>query len=401
MKKLNRIWTALAVVLLLLVAGCATVPTEYREPAPLSAEARTALNLRVHDRVWQLVNDNYFDEKFRGVDWLAIKLKYRAEAAAAPDDTALYRVLARLGGELKQSHLTALPPRTVHEQDTEHRAAIGLRWLNLEGQRVVTEIVPGGAAADAGVKAGWLIVSRDGQPINEREIFVGKLGQPVSFEFLDLADRPIAFTLEPRLLDFERRIARDLPGGSRYLRFDRFSMENLHWLSTELKAHRSAPGVVIDLRANSGGNTVASMMAMQEFFDRRVPTGQFVKRNGRVNETHSLALFAARYPGRVVILLGPGSASASEIFAHVLQHEKRATVVGRRSAGAVIVSRFYNLPGGGQLQVPIQDYIGRDGQRLEGRGVTPDLSVPAPTMADWRTGRDVDLDAALGIQLQP
>jgi carboxyl-terminal processing protease len=395
MKNISRLWSTIAIAVLLLVAGCATVPTEYREPPPLKAESRAALNLRVHDRVWQLVNDKYFDEKFRGVDWAAMKLKYRDEAAAAPDDTALYGVLARLCAELKQSHLAPLPPRTVHEKDTEHRAAIGLRWLNIEGKRIVTDIVPGGAAADAGVKMGWLIVSRGGQPINEREIFVSKLGQPVSFEFLDLQDRPIALTLEPRLLDFDRLIARDLPGGFRYLRFDRFSMENLSWLSTELKAHRTAPGVVIDLRGNPGGNTLANMMAMQEFFDRRVPTGQFVKRDGQANETHGLALFAARYPGRVAILLGPGSASASEIFAHVLQYEKRATVVGRRSAGAVIVSRFYNLPGGGQLQVPIQDYVGLDGQRLEGRGVTPDVEVAAPKAADWRAGRDVDLDAAL------
>lgn len=401
MKRPHRVWANCSAALLLFVAGCATVPTEYREPPPLKSESRTALNLRVHDRAWQLVNDKYFDGKFRGVDWPAMKEKYRAEAAAAPDDTALYRVLAKLCAELKQSHLTALPPRTVHEKDTEHRAAIGLRWLNIEGKRIVTDIVPGGAAADAGVKTGWLIVSREGRPIDEREIFVTKLGRPVSFGFLDLEDRPVALTLEPRLLDFDRLIAHDLPGGFRYLRFDRFSMENLRWLSAELKTHRTAPGVVVDLRANPGGNTVANMMVIQEFFDRRVPTGQFIRRDGRTRETHGLALFAARYPGRVAILLGPGSASASEIFAHVLQAEKRAIVVGRRSAGAVIVSRFYDLPGGGQLQVPIQDYAGRDGLRLEGRGVAPDVEVAAPKAADWRAGRDVDLEAALEILAAP
>jgi len=99
--------------------------------------------------------------------------------------------------------------------------------------------------------------------------------------------------------------------------------------------------------------------------------GQFVQRGGKVRETKGIALSPARYAGRVVVLIGPGSASASEIFAHVLQNQKRATVVGRRSAGAVIVSRFYSLPGGGRLQVPIQDYLGVDGQRLEGRGSRP------------------------------
>ncbi|OYU99798.1 MAG: hypothetical protein CFE26_25035 [Verrucomicrobiales bacterium VVV1] len=110
---MKRVWIFAAVLAgaVLGLAGCATVPTEYREPAPLTAEARAALNLRVYDRAWELVNEKYFDEKFLGVDWAAQKGKYRTDAAAAADDAALYRVLNRLGGELKQSHLTALAPR--------------------------------------------------------------------------------------------------------------------------------------------------------------------------------------------------------------------------------------------------------------------------------------------------
>jgi hypothetical protein len=40
-------------------------------------------------------------------------------------------------------------------------------------------------------------------------------------------------------------------------------------------------------------------------------------------------------------------------------------------------------------------YIGVDGERLEGRGVEPDVAVPAATLADWRAGRDPELAAAL------
>ena len=377
------------------LAGCATVPTEYREPAPLTAEARTALNVRVYERAWELVNENYFDAKFLGVDWAAMRETYRAEATAAADDAALYRVLARLCGELKQSHLTPLPPRRAHEMQTDRRAAVGLRWLEIGGQRIVTDVLPGGAAADAGVQVGWIAVARNGRAFDAGEDFISRIGEPVTFEFRDLEDRSVTLALEPRLLDFDRMVARELPGGHRYLRFDRFSTASLRWLSAELKAHRAAPGVVIDLRQNPGGNALVNMIAVKEFFDRRVPMGRFVQRSGKERETRGIALFSARYAGRVVVLIGPGSASASEIFAHVLQNQKRATVVGRRSAGAVIVSRFYRLPGGGRLQVPIQDYVGVDGQRLEGRGVTPDVIVPAPTAADWRAGRDPELEAAL------
>lgn len=393
--KRGRILAAVLAGAVLGLAGCATVPTEYREPASLTAEARAALNLRVYDRAWELVNEKYFDEKFLGVDWAAQKEKYRAEAAGAADDTALYRVLGRLCGELKQSHLAALAPRLAHEMENEHRAAVGLRWTEVEGRRIVTDVLPGGAAAEAGVQVGWIALKRDGRSLDSREDFIAKLGRPVVFEFEDLAGLPVTLALEPRLLDFDRKVARDLAGGVRYLRFDRFETETMRWLSAELKAHRAAPGVIVDLRQNRGGNALVNMIVVEEFFDRRVPMGQFVQRSGKVRETKGIALFSARYAGRVVVLIGPGSASASEIFAHVLQQQKRATVVGRRSAGAVIVSRFYRLPGGGRLQVPIQDYVGVDGQRLEGRGVTPDVVVPAPTFADWRAGRDPELEAAL------
>jgi len=171
------------------LAGCATVPTEYREPVPLTAEARAALNLRVYDRAWELVNEKYFDEKFLGVDWAAQKEKYRAEAAAAADDTALYRVLGRLCSELKQSHLTALAPRLAHEMENEHRAAVGLRWTEVEGRRIVTDVLPGGAAAEAGVQVGWIALKRDGRSLDTREEFITKLGRPVVFEFENLPGR--------------------------------------------------------------------------------------------------------------------------------------------------------------------------------------------------------------------
>lgn len=384
-------------------AGCATIPTEYREPAALTAEARATLNLRVYDRAWELVNEKYFDKDFRGVDWAAMRGKYRTEAQGAPDDAALYRVLGKLCAELPQSHLAALAPRDVHEMNHEHRPAVGLRWIEIEGKWVVTDVLPGGAAAEVGVQVGWIGKSRDGRSINARERNLSQVGRPVVLGFLDLQDRLVTVSLEPRLLDFDRRISRELAGGFRYLRFDSFGFASLRWLSAELKAHRTALGVVIDLRQNPGGVVAANVMAVEEFFDRPepVPMGRFVRRDGKERETSGFALFSARYAGRVTVLIGPGSASASEIFAHVLKNEKRATLIGRRTAGAVIVSRFFGLPGGGRLQIPVQDYVSVDGERLEGRGIEPDITVPPAALADWRAGRDPELQAALAELAKP
>lgn len=380
---------------LLLVAGCASAPKAFVEPPPLARADRTTHNLQVYDAAWQLVRDKYFDPDMRGQDWAALGVQYRPAAAAATDDGELYRVLIGLCRELKESHLNPLPPRRTHENRIARRMAVGMVWTEIEGRQIVTQLVPGGPAAAAGVQPGWIVQACAGQPPTTVPPLSPRPGLPVTYRFLDLADAPRDITFQPDLLKFEQLVSRELPGGHRYLRFDRFDAHNLRWLSRQLKAHRHAPGVVLDLRHNPGGYLVAFQLAVGEFFNHRVTTGQFIRRNGQVKAGRNLSLLSARYPGKVVILTGTRTGSAAEIFSHVLQYHGRATVVGRRTAGAVIVSHHYRLPGGGTLQVPIQDYRGLDGRRLEGRGVRPDIGVPQAGLADLRAGRDRDLETAL------
>lgn len=386
---------------LLAFAGCATAPNEYREPPPLAATARAKLNRQTFDRTWELVRAKYFDPRLHGVDWAAMRAEYRPQAEHAADDAQLYRVLNRLCAELKESHLVALAPRRAHELATDHRVAIGITWELIDGRRVVTDIVPGSPAALAGVQRGWVVVARDGSPWRDGETFVARIGQPVTFEFLDETGQARTLTMPPQLLSLERTEVRELDGGLVYLRFDAFNYDALAWLSAQLKAHARAPGVALDLRRNPGGNTLALRMAVAEFFPRRVETGRLVKRDGSAKEARSFSWRSARYAGRVVLLTSPATGSAAEIFAHVLQFHTRATVIGQPTAGAVIYSRLFDLPGDGCLQIPVIDYIGLDGRRLEGRGVTPDLVLPRSSLADLRAGHDGELAAALELLQRP
>ena len=389
-------WSLLLVTCVLaLLSGCATAPTEYREPPPLGAAERSAHNLSVLRRTEELVNKKYFDPKFRDVNWPAMCARHEAEIAAATDEEALYQALNRLCAELKESHLNAIPPRRAHEYSTEHRASVGFRWEPVDGQRVVADIIPDSPAASAGVQPGWLVLSRNGKPLQEKDPYYPKLGQTVTYGFLDARDQPRTITMEPQLVNFERMETRELSDGILYLRFDVFSYRSLHWLSEQLKSHARAPGVVVDLRNNHGGNLLALDVALAEFFPEMISAGHLIRRSGSTRENLSLPWLSAHYSGRVVILADHFTASAAEIFSHVMQQHRRATIIGRRTAGAVIVSRDYPLPGGGRLQVPVTDYVGNDGQRLEGRGVTPDLVRPALTLAELRGRKDPDLAEAV------
>lgn len=382
----------------LLVGGCVTGPP--RADVTLSAEERLAHNQRVFDRAWQLVNEKFFDAKFRGVDWQAMHARYRPDAEKAADDSHLYGVINAMLGELKESHNFALSPQRRWEYQSKQRARVGIGLKRAEGRWVVSEVMPNSPAQAAGVQSGWLVQARNGVPLGETATFNLEPGETVTYDFVDEHDRPRPFTLKACVLSTaDRREVRSMENGIVYLRFDGFDRASLHWLSDQLKLHRDASGAIVDLRYNHGGAFFSLEFILGEFFPRAVPLGTFVRRSGVESDKGSWQLFPARFAGKVVVLTDGGTASCAEIFAHVLRYYSRATIVGRPTAGAVVVSRFFSLPDGGMLQLAVEDFRGLDGQRLEGVGVKPDVTIPL-TLADLRAGNDPDL-AAAAARLHP
>lgn len=395
-----RIHFALTLAAVLaLCAGCATVPPVHVPVAELPAEqqARARENLRVFNAVWDLVHRRHYDPKLGGLDWKATAIVHAPKAAAAPDDTALYAVLNAMLDPLHDSHTRALTPRQAGERREQLRARTGFSMTRIERQWVVSEVLPDSPAEQAGVRVGWIVVARNQQPLSDRISFRAQDGEIVAWEFRDAGDRTVRVSTAARPLSTaSRRVARELEGGFVYLRFDEFDATDRRWLSAELKKHRAAPGVVLDLRWNPGGETFSLGISIGEFFDRPVDCGTFITRSGSRQVKNSWQLGSAEYRGRVVVLVDGGTGSAAEIFAAVLQDHGRATIVGRRTAGAVLASRFHALPGGGELQLSREDYVAPKGRRLEGVGVEPDVIVPR-LLADVRAGRDADLEAALRV----
>lgn len=84
-----------------------------------------------------------------------------------------------------------------------------------------------------------------------------------------------------------------------------------------------------------------------------------------------------RFDGPVYLLIDGGSASASEPLAYLLKSTGRATLVGERTAGAMLSAPPLDVGEGWVLRVPEADYFAADGTRLEGVGVAPDIATPA------------------------
>lgn len=392
-----RLVTGLALALLL--AGCVSTPAPRvpLDDLPPSQVDLATRNLRVFNAAWSLVADRHYDPKLQGVDWVAAAKKFGPEAAAATDKKSLYAAINRMLDLLKDSHTRALNPEQANERQTQVRARTGFNMTKLDGHWAVAEVLPGSPAEAAGVRPGWLVLSRNGTRLGERNDFRARDGEVAQWNFIDERDRPVTLALTARPLSTKpRQEARELPGGFVYLRFDGFDGPDRRWLGEQLKAHHDAPGVVLDLRQNPGGETFSLGITIGEFFERSVDCGTFISRDGRRGEKNSWQFGSARYAGRVAVLVDRVTASAAEIFSAVLQDHGRATIIGRKTAGAVLASWFYVLPDGGELQLSREDYVAPKGRRLEGTGVEPDLASRL-TLEDLRAGRDPDLEMAVRI----
>jgi carboxyl-terminal processing protease len=396
----------LAAVALALLAGCVTPvsPAPRVAPEGLSTAqySRAKQNLRIFDTVWDTVNRKYYDAKFQGVDWGAAAVTYGPKAVVAKDDAELYGALNAMLGLLHDGHTGAYTPAQAKDYHTQERAMTGFRLLRVGERWAVDEVLPGSPAEGAGVKPGWIVLARDGRPLGEKlQLPVLRGGEAVQWDFLDTCDQPVALTLTARRVSIALHEERLLPGGIVHLRFDEFDWSKMHWLSKQLKLHRNAPGVVIDLRRNPGGTLLALDFMVGEFFDRSFSYAVSVKRSGERHRLRAMTLGSARYNGRVAVLVDHVSGSAAEIFAAALQEKHRATIIGRLTGGAVLSAKFRKLPAGGLLEYSTRDLLTEQGRRLEGNGVIPDITAPQPTLADLRAGRDPDLETALRILAQP
>jgi carboxyl-terminal processing protease len=95
------------------------------------------------------------------------------------------------------------------------------------------------------------------------------------------------------------------------------------------------------------------------------------------------------------VLIGPYTNSAAEITAEVLKFHRRACVVGQKTAGNVLTARTFALPDGGQIEIPVKNYLAPSGRSLEGVGVVPDIVLTAEEITKSSKTGDPELDRAL------
>jgi C-terminal processing protease CtpA/Prc len=190
-------------------------------------------------------------------------------------------------------------------------------------------------------------------------------------------------------------------------RMTTFSATESHIDSMMDKARRYK-SLILDLRDNGGGAVDILKRMVGYFFEKEMKIGD-EKGRKKTEPLLSKSRGAGVFKGNLIVLIDHNSGSASEVFARLIQMEKRGKIIGDTSAGAVMESRFFELETGvGNTlwfgaSVTIADLIMTDGKSLEKVGVIPD-EVVLPKGADIATSKDPVLSYAakqLGVELLP
>ena len=420
------------ILVLVLVGLTITVAQHSRSQALDSFDRGRSQNmLRV---VKDEVKKHYYDPTFHGVD-----LDVRFRAAAEKIDQAkslaqVFGIIAQALLDLSDSHTFFVPPPWPGRVD------YGWQMQMIGDKAFVMAVKPGSDAEKKGLKPGDIVMAVDSFKPSREHIW--------KINYLYYALRPqqgmrlliqkpegqqeqvdVMATVKQgkRILDLTGRdggsdianLIRDAEDDDKLNRHrhtevgkDLFiwKMPAFNLLDSDLDLmtdkFRNHKALILDLRGNGGGYELTLQRLLGFFFEQDVKIGEIKRRQ----ETKPLVAKARRgFTGSLIVLVDSRTGSAAELFARVVQLEKRGTLIGDRTAGAVMRSKYHPLQSGTDTlllygaSITDADLIMSDGKSLEKIGVMPD-QLELPTSSDLAGSKDPILTRAaalLGVKIEP
>jgi C-terminal processing protease CtpA/Prc len=422
-----RAAAALSCLLLLLIVG------HVRAQQTLSASrdsGRIMLSVLESD-----IAKNYYDPTYHGVDVAARFKEADEQIKRANSVPEILRLISDALMSLDDSHTFFVPPGFAD------RVQHGWTMQMIGDKCYVVAVQPGSNAEAQGLRPGDRVLSFEGVLPTRRDLW--KLQYTV---FL-LAPRAVVHvtvekpdgrrqTYETRAAVHEGKSVLQLGTGMNSDRNDlireaetdarlnahryyEIGKEAIIWkmprfdlsevaINDMLERARERKSLVLDLRGNHGGDEETLVKLVGGLFDHDVKIGD-MKRRKETKPLVAKTRGAKAFAGKLLVLVDSESGSAAEVLARVVQLEKRGTVIGDRTAGAVMRGRSFDHQLGTTLvilygsSVSDADLLLSDGHSLEHTGVTPDELI-LPRVPDLASHNDPVLARAaqlVGLDISP
>ncbi len=335
--RLKRTWLSpLAVALIALVSGGWLLQQG-------TAQDDSYAQAQLLDEVLRLVAERYVEET---------------------DQSELYRMaIDGLLSELGDPYTGFLDKdewKELQLSTTGNYGGLGIRIDERNGWVTVVAVLPNTPAERKGLMTGDQIVEVDGgsaegwSTTDAVQVLRGPKGSTVALVVMRPGvDRLLSFEIERdevHVVSVKSFMVDDRVG---FLRLEQFSREARGEVELAMDGllAEGAESVILDLRRNPGGLLEEGIAIADLFLSRGVEVVETRSRNRSENQTYR-APSKEQYPGvPLVVLVGPFSASASEIVAGALQDHDRALIVGTTSFGKGLVQTLYPLTGGNYLKM--------------------------------------------------
>lgn len=426
---------ALHTLMLALFFSCAVLPEARAQSLDRIERERAQTMLGV---IKDELKKNYYDSTYRGMD---VDARFKQAEEKIKQATSLGQAFGSIAQallDLNDSHTFFVPPaRPVTVEYGWQMQAVG-------DKSYVVAVRPGSDAEKKGLKPGDLVLAVENFRPTRKELW------KMDYYYYTLSPRPGMRLVvqspggEPRQLDIAAKVTQH----KRVLNLSGSGITTQHDINDNIRESeaayrsmrhrfqkmgglvvwkmpsfsfdpeqadqimndhvRSHGALVLDLRGNSGGYVVTLERLVGHFFDRDVKIAD-LKGRKEMKPMVAKKRGPAPFAGRLVVLVDSQSGSSSELFARLVQLEKRGVVIGDRSAGAVMQSKTYEREMGTDtiieyhVSITNADVIMSDGKSLEHVGVAPD-ELLLPSAEDLAASRDPVLARALeilGVKIDP
>lgn len=309
------------------------------------------------DELWETLRDRYCFFSEKRTDWNRVRAFYRPLARQAESDEAFAEVLRRTLAELYDPH-TSLADPPAGSQRLPISDLI-TEWRN--GQAVIIAIAPDSVAEAAGLQLDDVILTADDRAISTlaqnllpkcltrpdsaarayalNSAVAGLRGQPRRYRVATGAAEPRDVILPIRQSPPKPNVDwRRLDEGAGYIAIRSFADDAVtESFDQALADLRDAPGLIIDVRDNGGGDTAVARPIMGRFITETKPYARMRRREGRGLSDFWTETVEPRgpftYTRPVVVLTNHWSGSMAEGFPMGMRGLGRATVVGTPMMG--------------------------------------------------------------------
>ena len=371
---------------------------------------------QIFDEAWRAFRDGFYLENMHGKNWKAIKEKYAVLLPYVKTRLDLNYVIGEMIGEAGVGHCYVNPG----ELEGPERISMGLLGAEISRDKSgffrLEKIIPGASwnkklrspLTEPGIeaKAGEYIVAIDGVPTNTvndmYKLLVGKANVPTELSLnsqpkLEGARKivisPIAEEYSLRhynwIQENIRKVDEATDGKVGYIYIPDMGPEGLNEFSRYFYPQLDKEGLIIDDRANGGGNV--SPMILERL--AREPYRLTMRRGSSLIGTVPDAVQV----GPKVCLINKYSASDGDLFPWGFRALGLGKLIGVRTWGGIVgISGPLPYLDGTDIRVPFfTSYDPKTGDWIiENHGVDPDIVVDNDPIKEWN-GEDQQLNRAI------